>query len=44
MIRARPAGLKPAREWMEHYVAGWNFSFDRLDELMKKEMRKESDI
>ena len=43
MIRARPAGLKPARDWMTHYAAGWNFSFDRLEELMKSAMEKEND-
>jgi len=41
MIRARQAGLQPAQDWMTRCAAGWNFSFDRLDELLKNE-REES--
>jgi len=36
-IRARPAGLKAAREWINQCAAGWEFSFDALDELLRKE-------
>jgi DNA-binding transcriptional ArsR family regulator len=32
VIRVRAAGLKPAQEWMTQ-CAGWDFSFDALDEL-----------
>jgi DNA-binding transcriptional ArsR family regulator len=41
MIRARPTGLQPARDWMAHYAAGLDFSFDKLDELVKNEGRKD---
>jgi DNA-binding transcriptional ArsR family regulator len=41
MIRARAAGLKPAQEWIAQYAAGWNFSFDQLDDLLKAEQGKE---
>jgi DNA-binding transcriptional ArsR family regulator len=42
LIRARAEGLKQAQEWMAHFAAGWNFSFDALDELIKKEKREEN--
>jgi DNA-binding transcriptional ArsR family regulator len=41
VIRGRPAGLKPAQEWMAHCAAGWEFSFDALDKLLKNDQRKE---
>lgn len=40
LIRARPAALKPAQEWIAHCAAGWDFSFDKLDELLMNETRK----
>jgi DNA-binding transcriptional ArsR family regulator len=40
LFQARLAGLKEARSWLAHYVAGWEFSFDELDELLRKEQRK----
>jgi len=40
LIRARPSALKPAQEWMAHCAAGWDFSFDKLDELIQEETRK----
>ena len=40
MIRFRPAGLKPAQDWMAHCAAAWDFSFDALDELLQKEQEK----
>lgn len=40
LIRVRPAGFKQAQEWMVHLAAGWDFSFDGLDELLKNEQRK----
>ena len=40
-IRARPAGLKAVQEWIAQCAAGWEFSFNTLDELLKKEQRKE---
>jgi DNA-binding transcriptional ArsR family regulator len=41
MIRGRVAGLRPAQDWISRCAAGWDFSFDALDELLKKEQRKE---
>jgi DNA-binding transcriptional ArsR family regulator len=37
MIRARPAGIQPARDWISGYAAGWDFSFDKLEDLLKTE-------
>jgi DNA-binding transcriptional ArsR family regulator len=37
VIRARTEGLKPARDWMAHFAAGIEFSFDALDEILRKE-------
>jgi len=34
LIRARPEGIDPARQWMRHYAEGWAFSFDTLDRLL----------
>jgi DNA-binding transcriptional ArsR family regulator len=36
MIRSRPAGIEPAREWIAKYAAGWEFSFDKLDRLTSR--------
>jgi DNA-binding transcriptional ArsR family regulator len=41
LIRARPAGLKEAQEWMNRCAGAWAFSFDALDNLLKKPERKE---
>jgi len=41
MIRARREGLKPAQDWMTHCAAGWDFSFDKLAELINNEQREE---
>jgi DNA-binding transcriptional ArsR family regulator len=40
LIRARPAGLSDAQQWMAHCVAGWQYSFDALDNLLKKEPKR----
>jgi DNA-binding transcriptional ArsR family regulator len=40
MIRSRPAGLKEAQTWIDHCAAGWEFSFNQLDELLKKEKNR----
>ena len=37
LIRVRPAPLKEAQQWISHCVAGWEYSFDALDDLLKKE-------
>jgi DNA-binding transcriptional ArsR family regulator len=41
LIRARPAGLKEAQEWINRCAAAWDFSFDALSNLLKKPERKE---
>jgi DNA-binding transcriptional ArsR family regulator len=41
LIRARAEGMKEAQQWIAHCVAGWEFSFNQLDELLKQEKRKE---
>jgi len=45
LIRARPDGLREAQKWINHYVAGWEFSFDALANLLPKTSneRKKSD-
>lgn len=40
-IRARAGGLKEAQSWIAHCVAGWEFSFDALDDLLREENRKD---
>jgi DNA-binding transcriptional ArsR family regulator len=35
LIRPRPDGLDKARAWITHCAAGWEFSFNALDELLK---------
>jgi len=40
LIRARPSGLQTAQQWINKCAAGWEFSFDALDNLLKKQ-RKE---
>ena len=40
VIRVRGAGFKQAQDWMARCAAGWDFSFDALDELLKQEQRK----
>jgi DNA-binding transcriptional ArsR family regulator len=37
LIRARSEGLKDAQQWMAQCAAGWEFSFDTLENLLKKE-------
>jgi DNA-binding transcriptional ArsR family regulator len=39
LIRARSEGLDDARQWMAQCAAGWQFSFDTLDDLLKKEKK-----
>jgi DNA-binding transcriptional ArsR family regulator len=41
LIRVRRAGLKPAEDWMAHCAAGWDFSFDKLDELLQNKEKGE---
>ncbi|HEY6248931.1 MAG TPA: metalloregulator ArsR/SmtB family transcription factor [Candidatus Angelobacter sp.] len=43
LIRPHPAGLREAQQWIAQCVAGWEFSFDALDELLKKDQRKGKD-
>ncbi len=37
LIRARAEGLNDARQWMAQCAAAWEFSFDNLENLLKKE-------
>ena len=41
LIRARAAGVRQAQRWLAGLAAGWNFSFDKLDELLKKDQGQE---
>jgi DNA-binding transcriptional ArsR family regulator len=41
VIRANPAGMRDAQKWIAQCAAGWEFSFDVLDELLMSEKRKE---
>ncbi|HEY3820331.1 MAG TPA: metalloregulator ArsR/SmtB family transcription factor [Polyangiaceae bacterium] len=34
--RARPQGLVPVLNWMQHYAAFWGDRFDRLDDLIRR--------
>jgi DNA-binding transcriptional ArsR family regulator len=36
-IRARREGVQPAQQWIAQWIAGWQFSFDRLEGLLGKE-------
>ncbi len=40
LIRANALGVKDARDWLAHYAAGWDFSFNALDELLNIEQGK----
>jgi DNA-binding transcriptional ArsR family regulator len=41
LIRFRAAGLRQAQDWIAQCAAGWDFSFDALDELLRNEQREE---
>ena len=41
LIRSRPAGLKEAQQWIAQCAAGWDFSCDVLENLLKNEQRGE---
>jgi DNA-binding transcriptional ArsR family regulator len=41
LIRARAAGLLRVQKWIAHYVAGWDHSFNALDELLERDKQKE---
>jgi len=41
LIRANAEGLQSVRQWLVQCAAAWEFSFDRLDELLRLEQRKE---
>ena len=40
LIRPQPAGLQQAQQWINQCVAGWEFSFNTLDELIRDQQRK----
>jgi DNA-binding transcriptional ArsR family regulator len=44
LIRPQTAGLKDAQQWIAQCVAGWEFSFDTLDELLREQPRKEKKL
>ena len=37
LIRSRPAGARAAQQWMTHYIAGWQSSFDALERLLERD-------
>ncbi|MFP5247505.1 MAG: ArsR/SmtB family transcription factor [Thermoanaerobaculia bacterium] len=39
--RLEPAPLKEVADWVEHYRAFWEQSFDRLDEYLRELKKKE---
>lgn len=39
LIRGRASALKEAQTWISHCVAGWEFSFDKLDELINEQRK-----
>jgi DNA-binding transcriptional ArsR family regulator len=41
LIRVRAAGFKHAQDWLAQCAAGWDFSFDALDELLRKQQKEE---
>ena len=41
LIRARATGLAEAQSWINQCAAAWEYSFDRLDQLLKNQPRKE---
>jgi DNA-binding transcriptional ArsR family regulator len=40
LIRARPAGVREAQQWLTYYIAGWESSFDKLAELLEQRKDK----
>jgi DNA-binding transcriptional ArsR family regulator len=44
LIRARSEGLKDAQQWMAHCAAGWEFSFNTLDNLLRDAQRKDKKL
>jgi len=40
MIQANPEGMMEAQAWIAHCAAGWAFSLDMLDELLRSEKRE----
>ena len=41
LIRAHTTGLIGVQKWIAHYVAGWERSFDALNELLRGDKQKE---
>jgi DNA-binding transcriptional ArsR family regulator len=41
VIRVRTPGLKSAQDWLAHCAAGWDFSFDALDRLLRSPRQPE---
>jgi len=42
LIRVRPDGFDKAREWLSQCAAGWEYSFDALDQLLAGQKREGS--
>jgi DNA-binding transcriptional ArsR family regulator len=41
LIRANPRGMQELQKWIVQCIAGWEFSFDKLDGLLASEQGKE---
>ena len=39
LIRAQANGLEKAQHWIEQCAAGWQFSFDTLDGLLRRQRK-----
>lgn len=42
LIRANAAAMHNAKTWIAQCTAGWQFSFNKLDQLVEKERRKKT--
>lgn len=40
LIQAQTKAVKEAQRWIDTYIAGWESSFDTLEQLLRKEQRK----
>lgn len=41
LIQAETKAVRQAQQWIDTYIAGWESSFDALEQLLRKEQRKE---
>jgi DNA-binding transcriptional ArsR family regulator len=42
LIRARAAEVREPQKWISHYISGWETSFDKLEQLLRLQQRKDS--